>query len=174
MTSTAKTNGRTTRGFDLAEYQALVKSFPPRPIRDETQLRRTWAQIDVLLAKARRSPAEDDYLVVLSDMVEHWEADHIKMPKLHGVELVRELLDDNQLPQRALVNIFGADSIVSEVLSGRRELQRKHIEGLARLFNVSPAAFFPTLGSGRSPAPGRGSGRALSTVAKRRSSTKAK
>jgi HTH-type transcriptional regulator/antitoxin HigA len=65
------------------------------------------------------------------------------MPKLHGVELVRELLDENHLPQRALVEIFATDSIVSEVLSGKRELQRKHIEGLASYFNVSPAAFFP-------------------------------
>lgn len=81
---------------------------------------------------------------MLSDMVEHWEAEHVQMPKLHGVELVRELLDDNQLPQRALISIFGTDSIVSEVLSGKRELQRKHIEGLANFFNVSPAAFFPT------------------------------
>ena len=97
-----------------------------------------------MLTKSRRSRAEDDYLSLLSDIVEHWEADHIQMPKLHGVELVRELLDDNQLPQRALVDIFGTDSIVSEVLSGKRALQRKHIEGLASFFNVSPAAFFPT------------------------------
>jgi HTH-type transcriptional regulator/antitoxin HigA len=102
-----------------------------------------WSRIEELLTKPRRSSAEDDYLSLLSDIVEHWEAEHVQMPKLHGVELVRELLDENQLPQRALVEIFGTDSIVSEVLSGKRQLQRKHIEGLASYFNVSPAAFFP-------------------------------
>jgi HTH-type transcriptional regulator/antitoxin HigA len=127
----------------MSEYRSLVESFPPRPIRDEEQLSQTWSRIEELLTKPRRSSAEDDYLSLLSDMVEHWEADHVQMPKLHGVELVRELLDDNQLPQRALVEIFATDSIVSEVLSGKRELQRKHIEGLASFFNVSPAAFFP-------------------------------
>jgi HTH-type transcriptional regulator/antitoxin HigA len=115
----------------MSEYRSLVESFPPRPIRDEEQLSRTWSRIEELLTKPRRSSAEDDYLSLLSDMVEHWEAEHVQMPKLHGVELVRELLDDNQLPQRALVQIFATDSIVSEVLSGKRELQRKHIEGLA-------------------------------------------
>ncbi len=128
----------------MKEYRSLVESFPPRPIRDEEQLSRTWSRIDALLAKPRRSSAEDDYLSLLSDMVEHWEAEHVRMPKLHGVELVRELLDDNRLPHGALVEIFATDSIVSEVLSGKRELQRKHIEGLARFFNVSPAAFFPS------------------------------
>jgi len=141
--STTKTSGRTTLGSDMSEYRSLVEAFPPRPIRDEEQLSHTWSRIEELLTKPARSSAEDDYLSLLSDMVEHWEAEHVQMPKLHGAELVRELLDDNQLPQHALVEIFATDSIVSEVLSGKRELQRKHIEGLASFFNVSPAAFFP-------------------------------
>jgi HTH-type transcriptional regulator / antitoxin HigA len=128
----------------MSEYRSLVESFPPRPIRDESQLSQTWSRIEELLTKPRRSSAEDDYLSLLSDIVEHWETEHVQLPNLHGVELVRELLDDNQLTQRALVEIFGTDSIVSEVLSGKRELQRKHIEGLAGFFNVSPAAFFST------------------------------
>jgi HTH-type transcriptional regulator/antitoxin HigA len=150
----------------MTEYRMLVESFPPRPIRDTQQLSQTWARIEALLTKAQRTPAEDDYLSLLTDMVEHWEAEHVRMPKLHGVELVRELLDDNQLPQRALVEIFGADSIVSEVLSGKRELQRKHIEGLAGFFNVSPAAFFPAADG--HPAGTRSAGRARSRVGKRR------
>lgn len=129
-------------GSDDVEYRGLVNAFPPRPIRDAKDLDRTWARIEALLAKSKRSKAEDDYLVLLSDLVERWEEDKLEVPRLDGIELVRELLDDNQLPQRALVDIFGTDSIVSEVLSGKRELQRKHIEGLAEFFNVSPAAFF--------------------------------
>ena len=98
----------------MSEYRSLVESFPPRPIRDEKQLNQTWSRIEELLTKPRRSSAEDDCLSLLSDMVEHWEAEHVHMPKLDGIELVRELLDDNQLPQRALVEIFATDSIVSE------------------------------------------------------------
>jgi antitoxin component HigA of HigAB toxin-antitoxin module len=56
--------------------------------------------------------------------------------------LVRELCEERGIPQRALVPIFGAPSIVSEVLAGKRELQRKHIEGLAQFFQVPPGAFF--------------------------------
>jgi antitoxin component HigA of HigAB toxin-antitoxin module len=43
-----------------------------------------------------------------------------------------------------LVGTFATESVASEVLDGRRELTRKHIEGLARFFKVSPAAYFPT------------------------------
>lgn len=144
MTSTTRTNGKMTPGSDQGEYRELVDSFPPRPIRDDEDRDRTWAQIESLLTKSKRSRAEDDYLALLSDLVERWEENNVDVPRLDGVELVRELLDDNQLPQRALIHIFGTDSVVSEVLSGKRELQRKHIEGLAEFFNVSPAAFFRT------------------------------
>jgi HTH-type transcriptional regulator/antitoxin HigA len=57
---------------------------------------------------------------------------------------VKALLEDRGLRQKDLVPLFGTESIVSEVLSGKRELQSKHIEGLAQFFNVSPAAFFAT------------------------------
>jgi HTH-type transcriptional regulator/antitoxin HigA len=133
-----------TPGSDQVEYRQLVDAFPPRPIGNDRDLDRTWAQVEALLTKSKRSKAEDDYLALLSDLVERWEEEHVEIPRLDGIELVRELLDDNQLPQRALTNIFGTDSIVSEVLSGKRALQRKHIEGLAEFFNVSPAAFFRT------------------------------
>ena len=141
--------GRKTRGTDRAAYQALVASFAPRPIHHQNQLTETMARIDELLTKSRRTAAEDDYLVLLSDVVEEWESKRGDIPEVHGVDLVKALLDDRNLRQHDLVGIFGTDSIVSEVLSGKRELQRKHIEQLARFFRVSPAAFFPSTETAR-------------------------
>ncbi len=114
MVSTTRISGKTTHGSDLSEYQALVGSFPPRPIRDKKQLRQTWVRIESLLAQAQRSRAEDDYLSLLSDLVEHWEAARVKMPTLRGVELIRELLEENSLPQRALVDINCSASILKD------------------------------------------------------------
>jgi len=52
------------------------------------------------------------------------------------------------------VGIFATESVASEVLAGRRELTRKHIEELARFFKVSPAALSPaTAGSTLSERP---------------------
>ncbi|TMD08708.1 MAG: helix-turn-helix domain-containing protein [Chloroflexi bacterium] len=80
--------------------------------------------------------------MLLSDVVEEWESKHVEIPEVNGVGLIRALLKDRNLRQHDLAGIFGTDSIVSEVLSGKRELQRKHIEQLAHFFKVSPAAFF--------------------------------
>ena len=135
--------GKMIPGFDEAEYRRMIDVFLPRPIRDESQLQATEKQIDDLLARQERTQAQDEYLDLLSNLVRDWEAEHVEIPAVSGVELVKFLCEQHGIPQRALVPVFGTPSIVSEVLSGRRTLQTKHIEALARLFHVSPAAFFP-------------------------------
>jgi hypothetical protein len=81
--NTTRMSGRKTRGSDGAEYQALVASFAPRPIHHEKQLTGTMARIDELLTKSRRTAAEDDYLVLLSDLVEEWESRNVDIPDVY-------------------------------------------------------------------------------------------
>jgi HTH-type transcriptional regulator/antitoxin HigA len=51
-------------------------------------------------------------------------------------------MDQHGLLQKDLADVFGAPSIVSEVLSGKRELNKDHIKRLSRRFHVSPELFF--------------------------------
>jgi len=51
-------------------------------------------------------------------------------------------METNHLRQKDLAPVFGSESIVSEVLNGKRELNRTQIEKLSRRFGVSPAVFF--------------------------------
>src|SRR5713101_7381974 len=95
--NTTRMSGRKTRGTDRAAYQALVASFAQRPIHQEKQLTETIARIYELLTKSRRTAAEDDYLVLLSDVVEEWESRHVDIPEVHGVDLVKALLKDRHL-----------------------------------------------------------------------------
>jgi HTH-type transcriptional regulator/antitoxin HigA len=133
-----------TPGSNEDEYRALLTAYPPRPIEDEAELRRAEERMWEMLAIDERSRAQDAYLTVLSDQVERWESEHVVIPPLSGIELIKALLRERGLRQKDLVPLFGTESIVSEVLSGKRELQTKHIEGLATFFHVSPAAFFTT------------------------------
>ncbi|MEB3222260.1 MAG: hypothetical protein VKS61_09305 [Candidatus Sericytochromatia bacterium] len=55
------------------------------------------------------------------------------------------LLEQHNLKQKDLVGFFKTPSILSEVLSDKRELNKPHIEGLARRSQVSPAVCFETL-----------------------------
>jgi HTH-type transcriptional regulator/antitoxin HigA len=41
-----------------------------------------------------------------------------------------------------LADVFGAASIVSEVLNGKREMNKVHIGRLSKKFHLSPELFF--------------------------------
>jgi HTH-type transcriptional regulator / antitoxin HigA len=49
---------------------------------------------------------------------------------------------EHSLQQNDLVDVFGSPSIVSEVLSGKRSLNKDHIKRLSARFQVSPELFF--------------------------------
>jgi HTH-type transcriptional regulator/antitoxin HigA len=51
-------------------------------------------------------------------------------------------MNANGLRQVDLLDVFGTPSIVSEVLSGKRELSKAHIARLSERFHLSPALFF--------------------------------
>ncbi|HEY6352059.1 MAG TPA: transcriptional regulator [Candidatus Angelobacter sp.] len=66
--------------------------------------------------------------------------------KIHAatpIEVIEELMAANDLKNKDLVGIFATESVVSEVLSGKRGLTVEHIKRLSERFNVSPAVFFP-------------------------------
>src|ERR1700726_4488105 len=60
----------------LRRVLALIRRFPLRPIRSEAELDRATAVINTLLDRAKLDAAEDDYLDVLSNLVEHYEDKH--------------------------------------------------------------------------------------------------
>jgi HTH-type transcriptional regulator/antitoxin HigA len=137
------TGVQTATSFDVEEYQSLLREYLPHPIHSEADLDIAEHAVTSLLAKPTRSAAEDEILELLSELIETWEDDHEGVPDVHGVELVKLLLVDRDEPQRVLIPVFGTESIVSEVLSGRRQLQTKHILALGDFFGISPAAFLP-------------------------------
>jgi HTH-type transcriptional regulator / antitoxin HigA len=57
--------------------------------------------------------------------------------------VLRFLIEQHGLRQRDLARELGGESVVSEMLSGKRKLNAVHIEQLSKRFHVSPAVFFP-------------------------------
>jgi len=51
-------------------------------------------------------------------------------------------MEVHQLRQKDLIDVFGTESIVSDVLHGKRDLTKEHIRRLSARFHVSPAVFF--------------------------------
>jgi HTH-type transcriptional regulator / antitoxin HigA len=123
-------------------YIELLKTFPPRPITKEEDLIATQKVIDSLIDKGELTNDEQDYLNVLGTLVYEYEQKQEPIPDIHGVELLKALLIEFDLWQKDLIPIFKTESIISEVLSGRRNLTTEHISKLAEFFHISPAVFF--------------------------------
>jgi len=86
--------------------------------------------------------SEEKYAEVLMILIEAYEAEHHFIPDASPVEVLRTLMDANDLRQKDMVPIFGSESIVSEVLPKKRDLNKTHIKKLSKRFNVSAAVFF--------------------------------
>jgi HTH-type transcriptional regulator / antitoxin HigA len=99
--------------------------------------------IDQLLQQNLDDGAQD-YLDVLTDLVETYEDQHVPISDASEADVLRELIRTNNLTQSQLAKQVGiAQSILSAVLNGERSLPRDHIVKLVMLFHVSPAAFLP-------------------------------
>ena len=78
---------------------------------------------------------------IIANVIEKDMLDGIAAPKVVTKVLV-ELMEANNLKQKDLEPLLGSESVVSEVLRGKRELNKHHIERLSKRFGVSPAVFF--------------------------------
>lgn len=80
--------------------------------------------------------------MLAADLVEQYEQERYPLPNLSGVQMLRFLMDQHELRQSDLAEEIGTQGVVSEILSGKRDLNRGHIESLSKRFSVSPAVFF--------------------------------
>ena len=114
----------------------------PVPITSERQHAEYLSVLDQLASKGELTRDEDKYAQVLMMLIEAYEEEKHSIPEASPVDVLRSLMEANGLRQKDLASIFGSESVVSEVLSGKREINKNHIERLCKRFHVSPAVFF--------------------------------
>jgi HTH-type transcriptional regulator/antitoxin HigA len=142
MTRKQSTTSRAVYGKTEDRYLDLVRQFPLRPLRSTADLDAAVAVIDGLIDQARLTAAEQDYLDVLSDLVEAYEAEAIPIRPVGDAELLRFLIEQKGVTQAAVAAGAGiAESTISAVLAGKRMLNRTQIANLARYFHVEPGTF---------------------------------
>ena len=120
----------------LANFRA------PSVIRSEEQNQHYIAVLEQLERKKKLSKEEQRLAELLTLLVSDYEDKHYHLKPANPTEIVEELMRANGLRQKDLVDVFGTESIVSEVLNGKRELNKEQIRRLSERFRVSPAVFF--------------------------------
>jgi len=77
---------------------------------------------------------------IIADQINNYEARHYSSTEVSGADMLRFLMEQHGLKQSDLTEI-GGQSVVSEILSGKRSLNVRQIRALSKRFGVSPAAF---------------------------------
>ena len=125
------------------EYGDLLRRVSPKVIRTEKE---NDAYTEVLYDLDRRSqdltPAEKELAELLTLLIEDFEERHFRLPRSKPLDVLHFLMDQHDLKQKDLVGVFGTPSVVSEILNGKRELNKGHIGRLSERFRVSPELFF--------------------------------
>jgi HTH-type transcriptional regulator/antitoxin HigA len=126
-------------------YLKLIRRCPLRPIRSDEDLDRAIEMIDALGSRIKDlTPDEHDYLDVLADLVEKYETARYPEPDVDPLAMIRELIAARGITQADVARKTGiAESMLSEILKGKRSMGRKTIETLSRFFHVDPGVFFP-------------------------------
>ncbi len=79
-------------------------------------------------------------LDTLGTVIHAYEEKHHQIAECSGIEMLRFFMDEHGLEESDLPEI-GSQTVVAEILNGKRELNVKHIRALAERFHVSPAVF---------------------------------
>ncbi len=83
-----------------------------------------------------------DLLEIVGDIIAVYEDRHYPMADAEPREVLRLLIEQNNLQQKDLATELGSQSVVSEILSGKRAINARQAKALAVRFAVSPSAFF--------------------------------
>ncbi len=127
------------RGLD---YGALLSEAKPEVIHGEEQNRFFLKTLERLTSKKAVSSAERKLIELLTVLIEDFESKAYPIQDAEPIEVIRHLMKEGKLRQKDLLDVFGTESIASDVLNGKRELTKEHIRRLSQRFGVSPAVFF--------------------------------
>src|SRR5580693_2078630 len=126
--------------IEVSEKYVLKVSLPT-PITSARQHEDYLSVLDKLASKNNPTSKEEKYAEVLMTLIEAYEEEHHSIPATSPLEVLRTLMDANDLRQKDLVPVLGSESVVSEVPHKKRSLNKTHILKLSKRFHVSPAVF---------------------------------
>jgi HTH-type transcriptional regulator / antitoxin HigA len=111
-------------------------------IRDEAHYARMTQMLESLLDAAggdERHPIMG-LVDIVGDLIEDYETEQHRLPEANGIDALKFLMEQHGLKQGDLQEI-GSQGVVSEILTGKRELNVRQVRALSERFGVSTATF---------------------------------
>lgn len=125
-------------------YGQLLMQVLPSVITDKHELDRLTEEVDKLMTKGIKqglSPEEDSLLQLLTKLIEDYEDKHFPIENVSPHEVLKFIIEQRNLKQSDLLDIFGSSGIASEVVNGKRSISKTQAKKLAERFKVSVELF---------------------------------
>jgi HTH-type transcriptional regulator/antitoxin HigA len=106
-----------------------------RPIKTKADYRAALKEIESLMMANANSP-EGDRLDVLTTLVEAYERTHFPMDLPDAVDAIKFRMEQSGLTVKDLEPVIGRKNRIYEILSRRRALTLRMIEGLHTKFGI--------------------------------------
>ena len=112
------------------------------PIRDDAHYEHMVALADALIESGKISKGGElsGLFKIVSELIANYDQQHYPIPDASPVQVLRFLMDQHGLKQSDIPEI-GSQSVVSQVLSGRRMLNARQVAALAARFGVGADVF---------------------------------
>jgi HTH-type transcriptional regulator/antitoxin HigA len=137
-----RTNGKMTLTINNKVYGELLAQYQPKIITTEEENERAIALVESFTKNSDLTPEEEQIVELLITLIEKFEAEHYPLNNLSTpLSRLTFLMEENQLHQADLIEVFEAKDIVSEVLSGKRQISKSQVLKLGEFFNLNPALF---------------------------------
>jgi HTH-type transcriptional regulator/antitoxin HigA len=133
-----------TTQYNPKTYGDLLVNTLPAVIETEEENEKALAIVERIMDKGEDNISPEEYrlLDLLVRLIEDFEDQaypmgHIAKP----LDILKSLIFEHELKQTDLVDVFGTQGVVSEVLSGKRGINVNHAKRLAKRFNLSVDLF---------------------------------
>ncbi|MFN0166299.1 MAG: type II toxin-antitoxin system HigA family antitoxin [Bryobacteraceae bacterium] len=121
---------------------AFEYAYVPKMINSEKEYKRAKVALERLLFPERKVSAEEDAMAkLLLHLIDLYESRSTVPLGTTSRQVLRHLMEQRGLRQADLTGVFGAVSVVSEILAGEREISAKQPRRLADRFDLTADEF---------------------------------
>ncbi|PUZ22524.1 HTH-type transcriptional regulator / antitoxin HigA [Chitinophaga costaii] len=119
-----------------------MDKLPFTVIKTEAQYNDYCTQLEALVMIKKKTPVQQDTIELITLLIEKWDEAHNSFSHAGPIEILRYLMQENNLRSVDLVALLGiSKSLLSDILNYRRGLSKDMVRKLAGHFKVSQEVF---------------------------------
>jgi HTH-type transcriptional regulator/antitoxin HigA len=128
--------------MDNTKYSQLLAENAPQVIETEKEYERLLKIAERLVFKNDLTPEERALNKLVVFLVEDYETKNYPMGESTPQAILKYIMDSSGNSQADLARITGSSSgVISEILSGKRDISKKQAKALSAHFKVDPSLF---------------------------------